>query len=173
MNELREAVTQEMVRELLDYDAESGVMTWRRRHNGTPQWNARYAGTRAGNKTTGGYIAIQVAKRLYLAHRLAWLWVYGQWPQGEMDHINCVKDDNRITNLRLATRGQNEWNKHTNSRNSSGFKGVTSRDGRRWSAKIRDNYRIIRLGNFDTPEEAHEAYAEAAKALRGDFARTS
>jgi hypothetical protein len=94
----------------------------------------------------------------------------GKWPIGEVDHIDTDGGNNVWTNLRESTRRQNASNTRTKSTNTSGFKGV-SRTRKRWMATITVNYRMTYLGTFDTKEEAHEAYVEAAKRLHGEFAR--
>jgi hypothetical protein len=158
-------ISAERLRELLAYDPETGVFTWRvgNRRNVVP-------GQRAGCPDTGGYLLIRVAGRLVAAHRLAWLYVHGEWPSEQVDHINSVKTDNRICNLRLATRAQNMRNMGLRRSNTSGFKGAW-KHGKRWKSVIMVDRRRIHLGCFDTPEEAHAAYCDAAEKYHGVFAR--
>lgn len=118
---------------------------------------------------TDRYVKIRIDHVLYSAHRLAWLYVYGEWPLDQIDHINNDKTDNRICNLRLATQSENIVNRRAQSNNSSGRKGVT-RSGKRWSASIRSNGHRYHLGTFDTVDDAHAAYSEAACRLHGEFA---
>jgi hypothetical protein len=99
-------ITAERLRQLLHYDPERGVFTWLSRP-AERSWNTRFAGTRAGTINGLGYVVIGILGRRYKAHRLAWLYVHGEWPGRELDHINCDKSDNRIANLRPATRSQN------------------------------------------------------------------
>jgi hypothetical protein len=107
----------------------------------------------------------------YHAHRLAWLYMTGAWPTGgEVDHIDTDRGNNVWTNLRDSTRRQNGSNVDIRSNNTSGFKGV-SRCRAKWTAHITVNYQAMHLGVFDTKEEAHAAYVEAAKRLHGEFAR--
>jgi hypothetical protein len=162
----------ETVRRLLDYDPATGVFTWKAR--GNPQWDARYAGKRAGSLHRQGYLQMRMNDRQYLAHRLAWLHVHGTLPD-YLDHINRDTADNRIANLRLATYSQNNANSRRHKDNKCGFKGVYRRHGK-WRAQISDGYssdgrkRMRHLGFFDSAEAAHEAYMRAAREKFGEFA---
>jgi hypothetical protein len=158
------------VRALLDYDPATGMLTWRRRPGAYKGWNERYVGTTAGTRDTHGYLRVSIHGRQYAAHRLVWAHVHGEWPSGQIDHKNGVRDDNRIANLRVATGSQNQQNIPPRRGSASGIKGV-SRNGGRWQAHIRTPGRRIYLGMFKTPEEAGRAYREAAARLHGEFAR--
>jgi hypothetical protein len=114
---------------------------------------------------------MRLDNRYYLAHRLAWFWVYGRWPSGELDHANRIRNDNRIANLRQATRGEQRHNSKTNSNNSHGARGIY-RYYNRWVAQIRHNKKQHYLGTFATAQQAREAYSKAAASLFGEFART-
>jgi hypothetical protein len=116
-----------------------------------------------------GYRRIFVDSRDYPAHRLAWLYVHGEWPSGQLDHINRKRDDNRIANLRIATDSQNKANKLAQANNSSGIKGVYKRY-RRWTAQICVQGRRLNLGAFATSDEASAAYQAAARQHFGEFA---
>src|SRR3990167_7311165 len=147
----------ERLRELFSYNPESGIFT---RLVSTSS-NAR-AGDIAGWANSKGYMFIRIDGHKYKAHRLAWLYVHGEWPNGDLDHIDGHRDHNWIGNLRPATRSQNIANMRNT--NISGFKGATRRrDCRRWSAQITVNGRKRHLGLFNTPEAAHAAYVAAAK----------
>ena len=175
------------VRSILDYDPDTGVLTWRERTDikdalVRSKWNNRYAGTCAGAVHPGGqrsltkYRVLGINGRTYRAHRVAWLHVYGEWPPGEIDHANGDGTDNRIANLRLATRAQNCANTKAKKGNVSGIKGVTTlswSSGTRFQAQISKNggAGTRYLGTFDTAEEAHDAYMEAAREQYGGFAR--
>jgi len=115
---------------------------------------------------SGGYLQIYIDRRPYLAHRLAWLYVHGEWPgSGYIDHVNGNKLDNRLNNLREATNGQNMQNQvrpHKNNR--SGYLGV-SRSRDRYVAQIRKNNKTYHLGVFDTPEDAHARYLHEKQRL--------
>jgi len=161
-------LTAERLRELLSYDPDTGLFHWRR------QKGRASAGDKAGRFSfTHGYIDIGIDGCLYRAHRLAWLYIYGKWPT-EMDHINGVRNDNRLVNLRQCTVSENRSNRGASPRNTSGFKGVSKRanDGK-WIAQIKKNGKVTWLGSFDDPAEAHAAYCKAAKVIHGEFARTA
>jgi hypothetical protein len=130
------------------------------------------AGTVAGSIANTGYVMISIDRRDYLAHRLVWLHFRGEWPDGDLDHINGIKHDNRIENLRLATKMQNMANIGRFSSNTSGAKGVHwLASKRKWQARIRIDGRRVHLGYFDTLTAAAKAYDEAALKHRGEFAR--
>lgn len=163
----REALTAEQLREVLDYDADTGIFTWKKLRPGGLE-----PGMAAGSPDNRGYMRISVLNRRYKAHRLAWLYVYGEWPPDCVDHINGVKGDNRIINLRLASRSQNNANRPAYSNNASGIKGVYWEPRRkRWSAQITLNGKKELLGLFREKHAAADAYMEAAKRLFGEFAR--
>ncbi len=165
----------ERLREVLDYDPETGVFAWKQREGARKGWNTRFAGTRAGCLSQG-YVAVKIDGVLYLAHRLAWLYVHGEWPL-QIDHIDTNRANNRFANLRLADTSQNGANRGPPRNNSSGFKGVTYCAGgkrrKRWQAAIKRGQRMFNLGRFATPEEAHAAYAKAAAEHFGEFARSA
>lgn len=174
-------LTAEDLRSILDYDPTTGVFRWKERtdiagRRDQNAWNTRYAGTEAGNiRPTpwgGFYRVIRIRGRRYYAHRLAWFYVYGKWPSGRLDHRDGDGLHNWIDNLRPATPVQNARNSKRRNRGRSGFKGVSWKTGRgKWVAQIRDENRNVHLGYFDTPEEAHAAYVEAARERFGEFAR--
>lgn len=157
-------LTAERVRELLDYDPETGVFRWKDSRS-----QAVEVGSVAGSldKHTG-YIRIGVARNYVAAHRLAWLWVHGRWPDGELDHKNRVRSDNRLENLREATRSQNTVNATV--RNATGYRGVKRHKGS-YVARIKANGKQVELGYFRSAEAAHARYVQAAIALHGEFAR--
>lgn len=174
---IRPDLTAEYLRSILDYDQESGVFVWRERPDMRPMWNSRYAGKRAGFAWTVNpgcvYWSIRIHDWPFLAHRLAWLYVYGEWPNGQVDHIDGDGLNNRIANLRLATKSQNAANARRPRTNKSGYKGVCLVTGRtdKWRATIKAGGRQVHLGHFSDPREAHAAYCEAARKLHGEFAR--
>lgn len=150
-------------KELLDYRPDDGCFIWR-----VSSRNAK-KGSIAGYLTSNGYIRIQVDGIQYLAHRLAWLWVYGSWPKDQIDHINMVRSDNRICNLRECNHSENMQNQKYAQRNSaSGFLGVTNRGKYGFEARIIKNKKFIYLGKFLTAEDASAAYM-AAKSIHHDF----
>lgn len=159
-------LTQERLKQLLDYNPETGVFTWAVRRG-----NALNIGSTAGSLDRNGYLQIETGNKLYLSHRLAWFYMTGVWPALQVDHINRNKSDNRWANLRLATHGQNHSNSVRPSNNTTGFKGVGKKGGK-WYAQIVFNKKHKHLGTFSTPEAAHAAYCAAAHEVFGEFART-
>lgn len=156
------------VRELLAYDAATGKLHWL-----VSRGRAR-AGAAAGTTCAKGDVEVCVDGQRCKAHRLAWLLTTGQDPgDKQIDHINCVKSDNRLENLRLATNQQNAFNQRRKSTNSTGHKGVWLHPNGRWRARISIDGRSINLGYYDTPESAHQAYVSAASFWHGEFARTA
>lgn len=150
-----------VLRKLFTYDASTGILT--RRRDGTP----------AGHSVSG-YLKVSVAGREYAAHRLAWKLVYGIDPQEAIDHINGVRSDNRIANLRLACRAENNRNSTLRKDNQLRMKGVSPiQNSPGYRARISANGKTHYLGYFETPEAAHEAYCEASRRLHGDFGRTA
>jgi hypothetical protein len=160
----RALLTQARLKQILSYQPESGIFRWK-------QKVARRVrvGDRAGNSHHSGYVFISIGGRLYAAHRLAWFYVYGEWPKGDVDHKNTIRSHNWIDNLRLATRSQNVANGRLRAINTVGLKGV-SRNQTKWMARIRKDDQLIFIGNFDSPEEAHAAYVAKAEELFGEFA---
>ena len=165
---MSKSITAAEVRELLDYDAETGAFRWKPRRglSYSNSWNGQYAGRPAGSMDSAGYQLIKIHARLYKAHRVAWLFVYGEWPEMEIDHIDCDRANNAIANLRVVTSRQNQLNRPSKI-SKSGFRGVW-RHNKRWRSRICARGRIIDLGLFDTPEEARAAYEAAAVAHHGD-----
>jgi hypothetical protein len=160
-------LTAERLRERLDCDPETYVFKWK------VSPNRRFpVGSVAGYKNNCGYIVICIDGRRYLAHHLIRLYFRGVWPEPgyDVDHHNL--DRSELSNLRHATRSQNQANKRARADNTSGFKGATF-DKRRgkWLAQIMVNKKHHHLGYFDTAEDAHLAYAAAALKHFGQYAR--
>lgn len=150
------------LRALLSYDPKTGLFH---------RLNGRYRtklGWYPGAPTNYGYFSLNILGRQYQAHRLAWALFYGSWPIEQIDHINRVRTDNRIVNLRQATNRENSFNSDTPSNNTSGFRGVV-RVGNKWAAQTKVNRKHLWLGRYDTREEAFAAYCEATKKLAGAF----
>lgn len=156
----QKSLTAERLRELLAYDPDTGLFTWRVRTNGRVN-----VGAVAGTKRKDGYFQIQIGGYIHLAHRLAWLYVTGAWPDAYIDHLNCDKSDTRFSNLRESTHGGNMQNRRTPlSTNKTGFLGVSMRRGG-FKAQIGVNGKHKNIGDFKTPEEAHAAYVKAKRQL--------
>lgn len=159
-------MTHEELISALNYNEETGFFTWAK-----PRPKIR-VGVRAGFAHQKGYRRIEFNGSGYAEHRLAWFYVNGEWPCNAIDHINGNRSDNRIKNLRIATNGQNRANSKTSAK--SGYKGVTFKKWLKekpWQAAITHNKKVIYIGCYRTPEEAHAAYCDAAKKLHGDFFR--
>ena len=162
-------LTAARLRELLSYDPDTGVFRWRVSRPGT-----RGIGSIAGASDGQGYHQIGIDGRIYRDHRLAWLYMTGEWPADDVDHINRDRGDCRFANLREATRSQNNANAKRPSDNTSGYKGVSFDKRRgRWHAYISHGGRRKNLGMFDTAVAAYEARLAAAARLHGEFARAA
>ena len=160
-----ELLTRDRVRELLSYDPKTGLFTWKVRTS-----NRVKVGDQAGVRAVNGYIHISMDNYKFPAHRVAWFYVYGEWPPQFIDHINGVRDDNRLENLRLATVSQNTTNGVLRATNTSGYRGVSwSKEKQKWIASITKDRKQVNLGYFKTKEDAHFAYLEAARQMHGDF----
>ena len=159
-------LTQSRLRELLDYDPSTGVFRWRAFASDYCR-RVKIGDVAGGAVAPTGYKAVRVDKRDYYQHRLAWLYVYGSFPpKGRyIDHINCVKTDNRIENLRVVS--QSEQNANSTRFNKTGFNGI-HKNKRRWYAAIHKNGKKYKLGSFDSPEKASMAYRMAGYRLYGD-----
>jgi hypothetical protein len=161
-------LTAEYLREVLHYNADTGIFTWLK-----PRRKVR-VGDRAGIIDPRGYVLIGIDQVRYWAHRLAWLYVYGEFPSDQLDHRNANKSDNRIANLRLANRSLNEGNKGRSRRNTSGVKGVSwHAASQKWIAQIHRDGAPRYLGLFVDKDAAAAAYAKAAVEHFGEFARLS
>ena len=155
-------LTQEYLKSILSYDQESGIFTWIKCNK---YW---LNGTNAGT-ICKGYVRININGKLYFAHRLAWLYVYGEFPNENIDHINMVRNDNRLENLREATFTQNGYNRLKLSNNKTGYKGVSLIKNGKYKAQSFLNGNLVYLGIFKTPEEASTAYKLYAKSMHGEF----
>jgi len=160
-------LTVERLRELLKYDPETGIFTRKVANSRRVK-----VGDEAGTLSTSGYVQIRIGYQRYSAHRLAWFYMTGDWPDQNIDHINCIRDDNRFANLREATFAENSGNASKRSDNSSGFKGVffNKRTGA-WMAAIQVRGKKQHLGYFGSAASAHAAYCVAAVRAHGVFAR--
>src|SRR5262249_25521988 len=162
----RRRVTHARLCEVLDYDDETGEFYWRKRMS--PRAGP---GQIAGMRNRDGYRFIAIDGRIYPAHRLFWLYMTGKMRSGGIDHRDGHPSNNRWYNLRPATRSQNCANRRIPRHNTCGLKGVSLHRGK-YDALICKKGRKYYLGRFSTAQEAHAAYAEAARKLFGEFART-
>ncbi len=173
-------ITPERLSELLTYDPASGVLTWKRRpsnmfrgrgkisaEHAADTWNTKYAGNPAMTALkSSGHNGGPILGHTLMAHRVAWAIHYGRWPSGWLDHINGIRNDNRIANLREASAQENAMNRRPNAGKQSGLPhGVSlkrNKRGIRYFAQIQKDGQNNHLGFFDTPEAAHAAYVAAA-----------
>jgi hypothetical protein len=156
-----------ILREMFSYDPSTGEIRHKGRRHGAKH------GEIAGRIDDDGYRIIKLFGRNFRGAKVAWAIHYGEWPTGIRDHINGMTSDDRISNLRPATHAQNMQNKRKSDKTGNPYKGITNvKYGkiRRWRAGIYKNGETAYLGYFDTPEEAHDRYVEAAKELFGEFA---
>jgi hypothetical protein len=155
-------LTQDRLKESLSYDPDTGLFTWIKK----PSKKIK-VGSTAGCKHPNGYIRIQIDYKLYGAHQLAWLYVYGESPACDIDHVDELKDNNRIVNLRLDVNRENPHNvSKPRSDNTSGYRGVDWReDLKKWQARIMVNGKSKHLGYFNTAVEAYAAYLCAKRKL--------
>lgn len=157
----------ETARWLLDYEPKTGVLTWKHRgamdcpRDGGKRWNGRYAGREAFRIAPNGYRQGMVLRVMMRAHRLAWFMHYGEWPKGDIDHINGVRSDNRMCNLREVSRKENTRNQQIRNTNKSGVTGVIQR-GNRWHANVFHDGRQIFLGSFQDKQDAIAARQKAS-----------
>ena len=161
-------INADYLRSRVTYSPDTGDLTWL--PTGNRRWDTRLAGTLAGTRRNG-YLVLSFNGEKYYAHRLVWLYVTGEWPPNEIDHIDRDRINNRFANLRPATSGQNKGNLSKRSNNTSGTKGVFwHKHMRRWRAQIQQAGVSRHLGYFNTTEDAAVAYAAAARAQFGEFA---
>jgi hypothetical protein len=157
-------LTQAELKSILHYNPETGIFTWAKSRRVK-------IGSIAGHvDKNNSYIRISIRCKLYQAHRLAWLYIYGELPTYHIDHINRVRHDNRIHNLREATHSQNLLNASIRSNNTSGFKGVIWHNlVGQWLARATVHGKRVRLGYFATAKEASIAYEHFCKHNHGKF----
>ena len=152
-------VTQAELKELLNYDPDTGVFKWRV----SPRMGIS-VGTNAGCLSSWGYLIIRIKGKPYRAHRLAWLYVYGEWPEGELDHINHDRIHNRIENLRIVSRFENSRNQKMRTNNTSGVTGVYwNKVYQKWYAYIQLRGKLKYLGRSTDKQVTIEARKTAEK----------
>lgn len=178
--------TPEQLRKLLRYEPDTGKLFWLPRPQemftagntsaaaNCAAWNKRQAGAEAFISDSHGYRSGGIFGVKMLAHRVIWAIFYGEWPDFEVDHVNLIRSDNRIANLRRASSSENKHNTRMQANNTSGYKGVTwHRQRGKWAAQIFFEGRHKSLGLYESADAAHAAYCAAAEKYHGDFARTS
>jgi hypothetical protein len=152
-----QGLSADRIRDLLYYDPDTGTFVRRESRGGMRK------GSNAGCIGANGYLRVRVDGKNYLCHRLAWLYVFGRWPVDQIDHINGIRSDNRIVNLRECSNAENHKNRRAN-KNGNGTLGASwHKNMGKWQSQIGVNGKKIYLGYFDTKEEAHTAYLEAKK----------
>ncbi|MFA5951519.1 MAG: HNH endonuclease [Hyphomicrobium sp.] len=156
-------LTAERLRAELDYCRITGNFYWRRSRKGVN------AGDVAGSRNALGYVIIGLWRKKYLAHRLAWLHVYGRWPVGLLDHRDRNQSNNRFANLREALPTESNANRNCRADSTIGLKGV-SPNGSGFCARLMKDGERLYLGQFDTPEAAHDVYMQTLEHLYGEFA---
>jgi hypothetical protein len=165
---MRADITPELLKELVSYDPMTGEFHWKKSRS-----NRVAVGARAGSAVRRGkkvYRVININRQPEYEHRLAWLYMTGNWPEIEVDHRDGNSIDNKWANLREASKTQNAGNTRQRSNNTSGFKGVSfNKNAGKWAAQVMK----IHLGLFDDPALAHAAYVSKAKELFGEFARAA
>lgn len=160
------AITKEEVLKRLNYDPETGVFTWKLCRN------SKHIGNIAKSLDAHGYVQINLMGTVCKGHRLAWFYMTGEWPKDQIDHINMKRDDNRFSNLRLATNAENSRNREVQSNNTSGFKGVSfNKNTGKFVAYIEKDKKRKNLGYFADAISAHEARARVEVSMFGEFAR--
>lgn len=161
-----DSLTYEQLVNKLSYNPTTGVFRW------LVSVNHISLNSQAGTIDRKGYRRIKVNGKKRAAHRLAWLYMTGEWPKLFVDHIDTNKDNNRWKNLRESTNAQNVQNSKTDKTNTTGFKGVSIRKATgKYLAQIRANNILHYLGDFDLPEDAYHAYCKAAVKYHGKFAK--
>lgn len=160
-------LTQIRLKEKVIYDHDTGLFTHRY------SCTKHLSGDSIGSSARDGYRTISIDGGSYPAHRLAWLYMTGRWPNHHIDHRNQIKRDNSFRNLRECTPSQNGANTGAQSNNTSGYKGIYKRvrkKGDTWVAKITAEGMVSYLGTYDTKEEAAKAYNDGAIEAFGQFA---
>lgn len=159
MQRSKDWLTAEEARRRLAYDPETGKLTWKQLRN------SKRIGEEARSLDVSGYVQVNIAGTMVKGHRLAWLIHFGVWPEGDIDHINGNRADNRIANLRAVTNAVNCQNKRKAlPKSKTGVLGVV-KVGERYQANIHVNRKKRYLGSYATPDEAHRVYVEAKRQL--------
>lgn len=149
-------LTQESLKTIITYDRDTGVLRW---------IGGQKADFEAGTLRPNGYRRIRVLGSYYYAHRLAWLYEFGSNPNGQIDHLNGVRNDNRIINLRDVSAATNRENiRIAYASNKTGFLGVSPTKGK-FKAQIKIGEKVVHIGVYTNPQDAHEAYKKRKREL--------
>lgn len=157
MKEVNSTLTLDALKDTLEYKQQTGEFVW------LVNRRCVKAGAVAGSVNHDGYIRIKLFGVQYFAHRLAWLYMTGKWPNKEIDHIDRIKNNNKWENLRETTHSENMQNREL--KNKTGFSGISLHQYGKWQARIRKKGVRMHIGTFDTPEQANDAYIAAAKSM--------
>ena len=155
-----------MFKDIIDYNPETGIFIWKKKIS-----NKNVVGKRAGYLSSNGYRYLTIYKKMYLESRVAWYMIHGKFPDNEIDHINRIKDDNRIINLREATRSQqilNSKRKRIKHFELENYPGVIKTENGLFLAHTKKQRKYIRIAICNTPEEAYEKYKEFHKQYNND-----
>lgn len=164
---MRSEINQERLKEVVSYDPEVGKILWRNPAKNFSSSTGKEAGTIGGD----GYRRVMIDGRIYSCHMLAWMYIYGEFPSMRLDHINCIRDDNKIKNLREATHSQNMMNSPAPKSNSTGFKNV-SRNRGGFLVCVRANKKSSSKWFKNLQDAA--VYAESLRAsMHGEFANNN
>lgn len=174
----------EYLRQVLEYNPETGIFIWKNRsvdmfidgkqsaHQSCSSWNAKYANRIASGYQSKGYVYIGINSRNFLAHRVAWKFYYGDEPPRYIDHIDGNKKNNAIKNLREATQSQNNANSKKFKNNTSGYKGIIwDKSRNKWQVKVQFEGKTIHFGRFNDLESAIKIHKDAFSKLYGEYAR--
>lgn len=167
-------ISADLVRAKFDYNQETGIFLIRE-IPGDKWFNWRHGGKIAGTsiKKPTDYVRLCILGKCFYAHIIAWLYVTGEFPKDEIDHINGIRSDNRFENLREASHSENGKNRGLSKNNTSGYKGVSfHRRSGKWKVKVGFNGKGYCPGVYTTKEEAAQVYEKTAKELHGEFMRS-
>lgn len=160
----QEKISIDTLKRKLKYDPSTGIFTRNCVMTGSS------IGDICGTEKEDGYVLISIDRVLYRAHRLAWLYCYGRWPDGDIDHINRIRSDNRISNLREANRSENLCNSSRRSDNKTGIRGVSfNRKNKNYTVRIQKNGKILTRHGVSNIGTARDIAQMFAKELHGDF----
>jgi hypothetical protein len=158
-------ITQKELKEILNYNSESGIFTWKN--------IVKPARKKVGDVAGGlclGYVVIGINGKIYRAHRLAWLYIYGKWPNDQIDHVNGIKNDNRLCNLRECNQSKNNYNRKMQKNNTSGIKGVCKHKDK-WMVQFKINKNVMYFGTYDDIEFAELVANEVRAKYHKEFLR--